>query len=411
MNRLHSYNLKRRFEKLNPGLGSDLIDWTVTGKPEKYEENLEALRLEYPMYRWDEPENYDQYARDNLRSEAQKMGFTVTIRADAKPIREPDPEEFYSEVCESLMKTLTIITGERGSGKSTIAKNIIKRLQEGSTQGRNRISVKVFDSSTSWFHKAPLPHRQTVTWKKLQNNEIMNIDNCIYELGELSKAQKKLFVSNIIKIDYSLRYSGALKYGSANPFNPILYVFEEAESFVGSYELRGNDRATETMRDFTSIGRNFLLSGIFICSAMASELSPTARRRSRIIYSKTSAYTDLAEARRIDKRFAETIRTQPRYSFAIHTHRTITAKTTDEVTTVPQDYEKPKPKTDYGVKVILDRSQAPKTVIETPPIKLHLTTPTQTPKTQTTQFNANWWTQFILGMGIFFMFVLYLRAL
>ncbi len=83
-------------------------------------------------------------------------------------------------------------------------------------------------------------------------------------------------------------------------------------------------------------------------------------------------------------------------------------KLDDTCKTQPIDYIKPQPKTDYGVKVILDRSQAPKTIVETPMIKLHITKPITT-KPNTTK--AGWWTQFILGLTTFLMFCLYLRGL
>lgn len=79
---------KKRFNKLNPGVGSDVIDWeSAIGRRENYHENLEDLKAEYPEYRWDrrgDPALNERKATWEDRRALEKSGYKVVQRRDYK---------------------------------------------------------------------------------------------------------------------------------------------------------------------------------------------------------------------------------------------------------------------------------------------------------------------------------------
>lgn len=413
-NKFQSHSLKKRFERENPGLGCDLVDFSVTCRDEDYDENIEALKLENPQYGWGEKEDFDSYARDHLESEASKMGLSVTIRESSKTVREPSTAEFLETIAEDIRRLPIMLVSQKGWGKSSL----VKRVVEYCRKRHPDIVWKVFDPSTSWYHKAPIKHRQTVTSSKIMSGEVVNLDDCVYEIGALGKEERKRFVSSIIKTDYRLRYQAQLKYGSANPIPTICYIFEESESYFGSYALRSNDPETDVLRDYITIGRNMGggggMTGILIATAETGEISPTLRRRVNRIYGKVNL-NDLTESKKVDSTLPDKIKKLRKYSFIYVGDRAIGPITLeDTVRQTPRDYEKPQPKTDYGIKVILSRSDAPQNyetpnTVETPTTKIQITQPTPPQPKQQTQ--GQWLTQFIIGASIMLMFILYLRGL
>jgi len=58
--------LKKRFDGLNLGVGSDVIDWkSACGSKETFDETLQDLKYEYPMWRWEKTDiqHEDQYSK------------------------------------------------------------------------------------------------------------------------------------------------------------------------------------------------------------------------------------------------------------------------------------------------------------------------------------------------------------
>jgi len=74
--------LRDLFERLNPGVGADIIDWESYVTEKEYDENLENLRRAYPYYNWETPappppKTYDEIALESLRREVEEFGGVI----------------------------------------------------------------------------------------------------------------------------------------------------------------------------------------------------------------------------------------------------------------------------------------------------------------------------------------------
>lgn len=93
---LQIVQLKKRFNRLNPGVGTDVIDWeSAVGRRESYQENIEDLKAEYPEYRFDRKNDpvkqaakYDRMNDYEARRALQKSGFAVVKKRDYKVLLE-----------------------------------------------------------------------------------------------------------------------------------------------------------------------------------------------------------------------------------------------------------------------------------------------------------------------------------
>lgn len=337
MNNFHAYNLRRRFEQLNPGVGADLIDWDILGGEEEYTENLELLKEEYPEYRWEESEPYDQYARECLKEEMGRAGFTFTNLRSTTPRRDASLEHMLNTICDDLKKVLVLMVSERGWGKSTSAKTIISHLKKTSPE----TIIKAIDVSLSWYNCAPLKHRQYVTIEKLARNQIANVEDCVYEIGELPLEHRRFFLAELIRQDMQRLRQNVL---NGEKTRPIVYLLEEVSTYLNSYSLRKGDSASTVLSDFVNIGRNLStnggggLSALMICTAEVGELSPSLRRRARRLYGRVSASGDLNEARRRSPQLKQQIEHQKPYTFTYAGQQIITCRIPDTIKTQPTDY-------------------------------------------------------------------------
>lgn len=199
--------------------------------------------------------------------------------------------EFWDLFNQDIRQTHVIINAEAGHGKTMFVKSLVKGLQERDP----RIIIKVFDVSYAWFDDAPLPHRQRVTPENWAN--AYNQDNCIYEMGDLNEDTRRLFVSIIIKQDYTVRRKIRELYGEDGlkrmPFT--IYVFEESDTYFDSQSLNKKDEASATLRDFIKVGRNFSLRGLCIVTANTGELGTKLRRRSKHLIGRIISEEDLRE--------------------------------------------------------------------------------------------------------------------
>lgn len=91
---LRIHTLKKRFNQLNPGEGSDVIDWDQTvGKKETFGETLEDLRYEYPQYRWFKKKDpYEGMAKESLQKEASQYGLEVISKRELHSIKRGRPQ-------------------------------------------------------------------------------------------------------------------------------------------------------------------------------------------------------------------------------------------------------------------------------------------------------------------------------
>lgn len=276
-----------------------------------------------------------------------------------------DSDAFFDRIADDIKQVHIQFISEAGHGKSSSLKTILKHCK----LKHPELSFKIFDLSLAWWHNAPVKHRQSVTAENLKANRVVNVDDCVYEIGSLNQETQRSFVASIIQQDYANRFDlekanhGALK---ALPF--ITYVFEESDIYFGSYALRKNDWMTTVFKKFASVGRNLKMRGFLIATAEIGEISPGFRRRSRKIYGRVKSRADIAEVRREYKLLAKQLKSMPKYNFVYISdvpYGPVHIK--DEVNSIPMDYFIAETETAY----VYDRP-----------------------------WNLSWWQQFFIGTAI-----------
>lgn len=241
-------------------------------------------------------------------------------------------------IIEDVQRRPIIILSDRGHGKSTSLMTIIQELKK----KHPKIIVKVFDISQAWYHKAPVKYRQRITFEKLMSVNFLNLDDCVYEIGSLSKELRRMFVSLIIKQDYQVRYEMGIKYGikSVGQLPIILYLFEEANCYFGSYSLRKNDEFSEILNDFVSVGRNYGLNAFMVVTAETGELSPSLRRRSTRLIGQVSNDYDMRALNRKSKGLGNKALDMPRFHWIYYNGQVSEPfRILDLVENVPKDFE------------------------------------------------------------------------
>lgn len=101
--------LKRRFDNLNPDVGSDVIDWkSACGNKETFDETISDLKFEYPQWRWEKTDvqREDQYSKmaiSDLNKQAKEFNGAClpsrelsTLRKKSEP-RKPKPKSACTE--------------------------------------------------------------------------------------------------------------------------------------------------------------------------------------------------------------------------------------------------------------------------------------------------------------------------
>ena len=199
---------------------------------------------------------------------------------------------------------------------------------------------KIFDVSQAWFHNAPVELRQMVTTQTLQRKQVANLDNCVYEMGILSEAQRRAFVASIVAQDYRERYEIKKEnHGKIKELPWIVYVFEEANVYFGSYSFRRNDAFSPILQDFVSVGRNYKLSAFLVATAEQGEISPSLRRRVSRLYGRVESVSDLNALRRKDKGAEKIVKALPKYHFLYYSGESFGPfRIRDEVAQRPRDH-------------------------------------------------------------------------
>jgi len=151
-----------------------------------------------------------------------------------------------------VMKEGCFVCGTRGSGKSNLAKQIVRRVLG------CKIGVKVFDPSLSW-KDFPLPRIKV----KAIGSSLCKPDS-IYDLSRLSVLEARNFVMAMMKEDLSR----AIDLTDLNASVPMLYVLEEVQNLIPSNSLR-TFKFLEISR-FITQGRNFGLSFLGITQRLSS---------------------------------------------------------------------------------------------------------------------------------------------
>lgn len=275
---------------------------------------------------------------------------------------------FYEAVADDVKREFIQFLSVAGHGKTSSLRTILQYCKKKHPD----LVFKIFDVSVAWFHNAPVKYRQLVTREKLRAGKIANVCDCVYEIGSLSEEEQMYFVSEIVDRDYDYRYKMKIENPEELEKQPfIIYVWEEANIYFGSYSFRSNKPYTEIFKKVTSVGRNFRMRGFLIATAEVGEMSPSLRRRSKKIYGKIESESDLSKSRRRDKnreyQVTPKIMTMPKYHFLYDRGKDVYGpiQIPDAVNHVPEDY-----------------------VIE--PLV----------QQEPSQFNASWWIKFGAGAGI-----------
>jgi hypothetical protein len=242
----------------------------------------------------------------------------------------------FSKIAEDITQLLILFLAVRGHGKSSSLRTVLKHIR----QERPDIVFKIFDVSQAWFHNAPVELRQMVTTSALRSKQIANLDNCVYEMGSLSEAQRRAFVASIVAQDYRERYEIKRKnHGKIEGLPWVVYIFEEANVYFGSYSFRKNDAFSPVLQDFVSVGRNYKLSAFLVATAEQGEISPSLRRRVSRLYGRVESVSDLNALKRKDKGASKIVATMPKYNFLYHSGESFGPfRIRDEVAQRPRDH-------------------------------------------------------------------------
>lgn len=278
--------------------------------------------------------------------------------------------EFYDKIAEDVKKVLIQFVSEAGHGKSSSLRTIIQYCKKKHPD----IRFIIFDVSQAWFHNAPVEYRQLVTRERVQQGLISNEYDTVYEMGSLSEAERRQFVGIVLQQIYQQRYQAKLE-DKLDEYPYIVFVFEEANVYFGSYALRRNDEYTQVFQDFVSVGRNYKMRGFLVATAEVGEIAPSLRRRSRRIYGRLESQGDINRIKKKDKQLAHYLSTEiPRFHFVYYADKAYgPVRVPDLVDHEPVDFER--------------------TPVE----------PTQ----QGAQFDLKWWISFLSPFIIFLLFYLY----
>jgi len=242
--------------------------------------------------------------------------------------------EFYNKIAEDSKQTLIQLLSEAGHGKTSSLRTIVQYVKDKYPE----IEFVIFDVSQAWYHNAPVTHRQLITPEKLYATQYDKITDCVYEMGMLNKDERRAFVGEFVKTYYDERYQAGLD-GRLDDYSNLMFVFEEANTYFGSYSLKQNDIYTPVFVDYVSVGRNYKLRGFLIATVEVGEVSTNIRRRSRKIYGRLESESDLAQIRRRDKELGVYLKEIPKYHFVYYSRKAYhSGNIPDAVRHQPVDY-------------------------------------------------------------------------
>ena len=244
------------------------------------------------------------------------------------------------QIQSDLRRQLVICVAQGGHGKSSLIRSLVEQTRD--------IRFKVFDNSFVWYHESPMKHRVRV--KPENAPTVPNLDNCVYEIGELTEEQSRAFIAKIIQEDYMSRYYGVLFDGPGviDEIPPIVYIVEEANTVFNSTSLNKPDESGSILRKWASVGRNYGLRGILITTAAYGELATKIRRRAALLLGQVLGNDELgAIRRRAGKEVKEAVTKLDRFHWVYWNGHALPVFKSDPYTleNTPEDYviEKPEP--------------------------------------------------------------------
>lgn len=248
-----------------------------------------------------------------------------------------DSDEIIDKIIDDFHEVNIVLNAINGHGKSSSLKTIIARLKEREPKS----IIKIFDISQAWYHNAPVKYRQRITPENFIPVNFTNLGDCVYEIGSLTKDQRRFFISLIIGQDYQTRYEIGIKYGikAIKEIPMIFYVFEEATNYFGSWSLKKNDVVAPILYDFITVGRNYGLRSLLVVTREIGSLSTDIRDISPKILGYIEAKSDLYFYRSKNKEVFELVKTMPKFHW-VYCYRGFYGpfRIYDKVTSVPEDY-------------------------------------------------------------------------
>ena len=242
--------------------------------------------------------------------------------------------KFYEQIAKDSKESLIQLLSKAGHGKTSSLRTIIHYIK----QTNENMEFVIFDVSQAWWHCAPVQYRQLVTREKWNCGQIVNLTDCVYEMGKLTQDERRVFVGEIVSRHYHKRYQAKLD-GTLKEMPFLIFIFEEANTYFGSRTMTKNDAFTPIFVDFVSVGRNYKMRGFLVATAEEGEIHPLLRRRSSRIYGRLESDGDISRIRRKDKELASYLKEAPKYNFVYYNGKQFgPVKIPDVVTNIPIDY-------------------------------------------------------------------------
>ena len=244
-------------------------------------------------------------------------------------------------IIENAYDVNIVLNAVNAHGKTSSLRTIIARLKEKSRENHKKVIIKIFDISQAWFHNAPVKYRQRITPEVLVENRFRNINDCVYEIGELPPEFRRYFIAVIIGQDYKSRKATGYQYGleTVEDLPKIFYVFEEAANYFGSWSLKKKDDYAPILYDFITVGRNYGLRSFLVVNREIGSLSTDIRDISPKILGHVEAKSDLTYYKSKSKELYKQVKAMPKYHW-IYSYRENHGpfRIEDTVNHVPEDY-------------------------------------------------------------------------
>lgn len=175
----------------------------------------------------------------------------------------------FDLILDDLKEKPLFLVGARGSGKSLMAKRIVELLRRYNPNA----DVRFFDPSTAWWWSAPFKFKMNVTPGMYRSQS-----DTLYEVGRLSRDERRDLLMNVIRNEYDKRYLQALvdpDYLSKSHLSVM--GLEEAQSLLSK-----SASLPTQIHDWIGMGRNLNMTGI-LCTQRPAEIKTEIIERCNLL--------------------------------------------------------------------------------------------------------------------------------